>query len=213
VLDKRAAYAKVNYFESFIGWIAMRIKRVVFGAILSLGTIFAAPAVAIPVTDIVNPTDTTITSGSTPSPCPLGFTCSSGSLSFVHDITDNGFTLGSIVTAASLAIHLMDDTGSEGYTFNVGAAQTFSSVNVPGGAGSTDTFALNAASIADLLADGKITVTVNATSGSFAFADSTLIAQVTVGPSATVPEPGILALLSLALAALASTKRRRNSRS
>src|SRR6476646_8021678 len=106
----------------------MLIKRVVLSAVLLLGAAFAVPAVAIPITDVVNPSDTTISFGSTPS-CPSGFTCSSGSLSFVHDITDNGFTLGSVITSATLGIHLTDEGGSEGYTFNVGAAQTFSSVN------------------------------------------------------------------------------------
>jgi hypothetical protein len=191
----------------------MLIKRLVSAAVLLLGAVFAAPVVAIPITDTVNPTDTTITFGSTPSPCPAGFTCSSGALSFVHDITDNGFTLGSVITFATLGIHLTDEGGSESYTLNFGAAQTLALTNVP--SSSTDTFTLNAASIADLMADGKITVAVIATSGSFAFADSTLISEVTVvgGPSGKVPEPGSLALLSLALAAFACTRRRRHSRS
>jgi hypothetical protein len=181
---------------------------------LAAATLFCAalatPAFAIPITDVVNPADTSITDGSTPSPCPSGFTCTSGKLSFVQDITDNGFTLGSLITSAAIAIHLLDaGGGSEAYTYTIGAAQIFSSVNVPGGSGSTDTVPLSAASIADLMADGKITISVASTSGTFEFADSTLTAQVT--PAATgIPEPSLTSLLVLAFATMIFFLRRRS---
>jgi hypothetical protein len=190
---------------------SMKAATIIYAAGAACILALAPPAIAVPITDVVNPSDTTIAAGSTPTPCPAGFTCTSGALSFVHDITDNGFTLGSTITSATLAIHLTDlGGGSESYRFDVGATQTFSSVNVPGG-GSTDTFALTGASLADLALDGKITVVVNGLSGNFEFADSTLTAQVTPGPSVTVPEPGSLALLSVALAAFGTTRRRKKA--
>ena len=164
---------------------------------------------ALPISDFSNPTDIWLISGSTPSPCPTGFTCTTGALSFLHDISDSGFVPGvDTITSAAIAIHLMDSTGSESYTFTFGAGQTFSSVNVPGGVnGSTDTVPLSVAPLLDLATDGKINVKVEATSGSFFFADALLTAQVTKGtsdpggssPPAAVPEPAPLFLLASAL--------------
>lgn len=64
-------------------------------AIGAMGFIAIAPvANAIPITDFVDPTNTTIVLGAVPTPCPAGFTCTTSALSFVHDITDDGFVLG-----------------------------------------------------------------------------------------------------------------------
>ena len=94
-------------------------------------------------------------------------------------MTDNGFDVGDVVNSATVAVHLTDSGGSEAYTFTIGVGQTFSSVNVPGGGGSTDIVTFTVPSIADLQADGKITIEVRSTSGDFTFADSTLVAQIT----------------------------------
>jgi hypothetical protein len=134
----------------------------------------------------------------------------------VHDITDNGFVVGvDDITSATVAIHLEDESGggSEDYTFVIGlSGQTFSSNNVPsGGGGETQTITFTVPSIADLEADGKITIQVTSTSGSFLFADSLLTAQVTKGtPPGQVPEPSTLLLLGAAFAAFGWRVRRRS---
>lgn len=178
----------------------------------------ATPANALPIIDFVDPTDTTITFGSTPSPCPAGFTCTTSALSFVHDITDNGFALADTITSATVAIHLTDPPGggSEDYTFSIGlAAQTFSSNGVPsGGGGKTDTVIFNVPSLADLQLDGMIGISVSSTSGSFLFADSLLTAQVTKfvvpDPNQIIPAPPTLLLLGAGLAAFGWRFRRRS---
>ena len=179
-------------------------------ALGAMSLIAIAPvANAIPITDFVDPSDTTITFGSTPSPCPAGFTCTTSALSFEHDITDNGFALGDTITGATVAIHLTDSGGSEAYTFAIGGDQTFSSVNVPGGGGSTDTITFNLGSLADLQADGKISIEVSSTSGSFRFADSLLTAQVTPSDNQNViPEPSTLLLFGLGLLGFAASRRK-----
>jgi len=162
----------------------------------------ATSASAGVITDTYDPADTTLTFGGTPS-----------TLSFVFDITNDGFNIGDIITSATVDIHLMDSTGSEKYTFMIGDSQTFSK-NVPGGGGgSTETITLDATSLADLQADGQIGITITSTKGSFIFSDSTLTAQVgssDIAPQAfaAVPEPATRALCGLGLLGFAAARRK-----
>ena len=164
-----------------------------FGLAVLSALCAATPVSAMPITDTVNPADTTITFGTTPSPCPAGFTCDSGALTFVHDITDNGFTVGDTITSATIDIHLTEQvvTGvnNETYRYDIGA-QTFSCVsgNCVSNGGITDHIALTS-SLTDLATDGMISITVRSLSGNFLFADSVLTAQV-------VPVPSTLVLLA-----------------
>ena len=184
----------------------MRIigTKALFGVALLSALWAATPASAIPITDTVDPSpDITITT-TTPT-------------SFVHDITDNGFVVGDTITGATVAIHLVDESGggSEDYTFVIGTSgQTFSDTNVPsGGGGETSIITFTIGSIADLALDGKITIQVTSTDGSFLFADSLLTAQVTkrdVTPPGQVPEPSTLLLLGAAFAAFGWRVRRRS---
>ena len=199
----------------------MKAKQLLCASALALlAGGYVPTALAIPIADTVNPTDITLTSGSVLSPCPSGFTCASGSITFTHNILDDGFTIGSIVNSATLAIHLTDtDNGNEDYQFIIGAGQTSSGSNVTNGSvGDTLTIPLIAASIADLQADGLLSITVKSTSRTFQFADSTLTAQVTPVSNgggggngiAAVPEPMTLALLGIPALGLALTRRRKS---
>ena len=132
------------------------------------------------VIDAVNPTDTLITSGSIPSLCPAGFTCTTSALSFIQDISNDGYRPGvDTLLSATVTIHLTDSSGNENYTFTLDGSQQFISIsNVPGGSGSTLPVILTLPSLADLAADGTINVKVESTSGDFFFADSTLTARI-----------------------------------
>jgi len=174
-----------------------------FGAAIFSAFCAAAPAYAIPVIDTVDPTDTLITFGITPDPCPAGFTCVPGALSFVHNITDNGFTVGDTINSATIDIHLTEQTttgvNNETYRYDI-ATQTFSCLSgncVPNPGVTDSNIPLTASSLADLVIDGIITITVNALSGNFLFADSILTAQVV--DTSQVPIPSTLLLLGSVL--------------
>jgi hypothetical protein len=123
----------------------------------------------------VDPADTLIAFGGTPSPCPEDFACTGNTLSFVHDITDDGFDVGlDILTSATIVIDLTDNfvTTVNNETFSGEAGpQIFICMTgncVPNpGASVTVTLAPASLALADLATDGMITVTIRSTSGSF----------------------------------------------
>ena len=184
----------------------MRVHAGVRTALTIAALCTATGAFALPITDTVNPTDTLLTFGSIPAPCPVDFVCATSTLSFTHDITDNGFAPGLSITSATLAVHLTDEGGSENYSILIGAGlQSLTVANL--GSSNIDTIPLNAAALADLAADGAISVAVRSNAGSFSFAGSVLTAQVAEA-SASVSEPAPLALLALAFLGLGLTRPR-----
>jgi hypothetical protein len=161
----------------------------------------SASALALPINDTVDPAETFINFGITPSPCPSGFNCTASNLSFTHNITDNGFLAGlQTISSATIAVHLSDEGSSENYSILIGdALQTVTVANL--GSNVVETIPLDATALADLAADGMITVRVRSNSGSFSFADSILTAQV-AGVTSSVPEPSSLLLLAIGLTGL-----------
>jgi hypothetical protein len=185
---------------------------------LVAGLCAATPASAIVMTDTVNPTpDITLNFGAIPTPCPAGFTCTTNTLSFVHDITDSGFIVGDDVTGAAVVIDLTDITvtgpNNEQYILSVGAQTiTCAAGNCVPNVGVTETITLNAASLADLEADGMINVTISITGQTgttgFLFAQSALTAEVEPAQNGAVPEPSTMVLLGLGLLGFAASRRR-----
>lgn len=184
------------------------IKRALFGVAILSALCAATPASAIAIIDVVDPNpDILIAPGVSPSPCPTGFTCIANNLSFVHDITDDGFALVDIINSASVTIHLTDTGGNETYQYTIGLGQTETESNVA--TDTVDIYTLTVSSLADLQLDGMISITITHTGGngnsdptSFSFADSTLTAQVTKAdpPTNGVPEPSTLLLFGAGLA-------------
>jgi hypothetical protein len=177
---------------------------------------------ASPITDVVNPADTYIEAGTTPSPCPAGFECGAGWLRFTHDITDGGFAPGDTITGATLAIQLTEwwTTGvnHETYAYDF-ASQTVSCLhgNCVPNSGVLDNIVLNAGSLTDLATDGILRITISSLSGGFYFAQSVLTAEISpreeVAALRSVPVPATLVLLGAGLAALGASRARTRARS
>jgi hypothetical protein len=155
----------------------------------------------------------------------VGLTCTPSSITFIHDLTDDGFGVGDTIDSATIRIHLTElvttGTNHETYNYAIGS-QLFSCLqgNCVPNSGVTDAIALTA-SLTDLETDGLVQVTLTALSGSFRFADSSLTADITHEPvlnaalldtaAAAIPVPSTLLLTLAGLGAL-SRRARRGSR-
>ena len=127
---------------------------------------------------------------------------------FTHDI-GSGYKFGSDrLLSAVLDVRLTDLLFSEAYLVSVGSTQSILGFNIPDGTvnsangGRVVHFELNQASLADLAADGQISITVSAGNvlSSFFFADSKLTAQ--------VPEPLSIALMGIGFLGIGAARRK-----
>ena len=126
-----------------------------------------------------------------------------GSHSYTHDITDQGFSLGS-ADSGTLAIELSDDKdkwyefGGEVVLFIVDSFDLDTGGFTFGSAFSGD---LELSALGAINANGMLDITVQSVVGDFYVGNSTLTVN-------TVPEPGALALFSLGLLGLGLSRRR-----
>lgn len=141
----------------------------------------------------------------------------SESTTFDLNFANLGFVAGSTnYIDGLLSVRLTDASGDETGFISVGD-QKFDFKNVKNGTdgdatpgGSIFSFALSAASLKDLNADGILSVTVTNTStpGDFRFADASLTVDAAAA-AAAVPEPVSIALLGAGLFGMGAARRRR----
>lgn len=137
-------------------------------------------------------------------------------VTFQHDITDglNGYApnIDSILEAL-LTINLFDhDGGKETFAFTLGSGltlQPYFGGHINNGNGNASYEISLTTSLADLVKDGLLSVTLSASEGEFRFVSSTLSADVQRPvPPSDIPEPASIALLGLGLLSIAASRRK-----
>lgn len=121
------------------------------------------------------------------------------------------------LTSGVLKMLLSDpDGGKEKFIFGLGAGQLYSkpgaNANDVCHCGHIDSYSitLDAGALAELAADGKLHVTVGATSGRYAFHGATFSGMAIAGASIEqIPEPMSLALIGVAVAGASLARRRK----
>jgi hypothetical protein len=180
-------------------------KRLIALAALSTAA-FTANATIINYTDSIDPNPGIVLNAN-------GGAGTVKSYTFTHDITDNGYTAANFkLLSADLTVYFIDtaNNGNETFTFKIGSgafAESYDNDKYVANGNSETSFPFSLkGSLADLAADGKLSVTLTANSGDFIFTHSELKAK---AETVNVPEPASLALLGLGLGAMGLRRRRK----
>lgn len=140
----------------------------------------------------------------------------SHSVVFSHDITDgaNGYVFGTDkILSAVITISLIDpNNGNENFSFTIGSGNTsqiYPGQNINNGSQAFPYPVTLTTSLADLVADGLLSVTLSASAGDYRFVSSTLSATVQHPvKSSEAPEPASIALLGLGMLSFAASRRK-----